>query len=75
MTFKLLLAIAALCLSGTAIAQTPDKYPSRPVTVIAPSGPGGGFDFVGHELHMLLARPAGLPPAQRVGLAVAGHGQ
>lgn len=55
MTFKLLLAIAALCLSVVGIAQTTGEYPSRPVTVIAPSGPGGGFDFVGRLLAKALA--------------------
>jgi tripartite-type tricarboxylate transporter receptor subunit TctC len=54
MNFKLLLAIATFCLTNAGLAQTPDKYPSRPVTVIAPSGPGGGFDFVGRLLAQAL---------------------
>src|SRR6202171_4427925 len=40
----LLLALAFTAPSAPAIAQ--DKYPSRPVKIIAPQAPGGGVDLV-----------------------------
>ncbi|MES2941786.1 MAG: tripartite tricarboxylate transporter substrate-binding protein, partial [Pseudomonadota bacterium] len=31
-----------------------ETYPGRPVVVIAPSGPGGGYDFVGRLMSQVL---------------------
>jgi tripartite-type tricarboxylate transporter receptor subunit TctC len=43
------LAIAALAsIGGTAVAQ--DKYPSRPIELIVPWGPGGGADQVARKI-------------------------
>jgi tripartite-type tricarboxylate transporter receptor subunit TctC len=41
---RTLMALAGLmaCLAGTAVAQ--EKYPSRPIELIVPFGPGGGAD-------------------------------
>ena len=39
---ELLIASAAACLAGPALAQ--EQYPSRPVEVIVPWGAGGGSD-------------------------------
>src|SRR5512142_2498541 len=59
---KRLIAVlsAALALSvGTAIAQ--DKYPSRPVKVVVPYGPGGATDIVarivGDEFQKITGQP------------------
>jgi len=50
-------ALAALCLaSAAALAQ---DYPSRPVRIIAPSAPGGGFDLVGRVLAQKLGEQTG----------------
>ena len=40
-------ALAALALGLAAAATTAQDYPNRPVKIIAPNPPGGGFDFVG----------------------------
>ncbi len=39
-------ALAALALAAFAVAAAAQDYPSRPVKIIAPNPPGGGFDFV-----------------------------
>src|SRR5437016_4898442 len=49
---------AALALGAPAHAQT---YPDRPVKIIAPSAPGGGFDFVGRVLADKLPEQLGQP--------------
>jgi tripartite-type tricarboxylate transporter receptor subunit TctC len=40
-------ALAALALGLAAAATTAQDYPNRPVKIIAPNPPGGGFDFFG----------------------------
>jgi tripartite-type tricarboxylate transporter receptor subunit TctC len=54
-----LLPIATvLALAAPADAQT---YPDRPVKIMAPSAPGGGFDFVGRVLADKLPEQLGQP--------------
>src|SRR5215813_2949966 len=52
------LALAATVIAGRALGQ-PADYPSRPVTIIAPSAPGG--------LYSLFARILGSRLEQRLG--------
>ena len=52
--FALLMAVAA----STVVAQT---YPTRPIRVIVPQPPGGGFDLVARVLAEPLARVMGNP--------------
>ena len=49
---RLMLAAAALALAAPAVAQ--DKYPSRPVEIIVPWGPGGGADQLARLASKLL---------------------
>ena len=52
------LAAALACgFAGSALAQA--TYPNRPLRVIVPQPPGGGFDFVGRELSDRLAKALG----------------
>src|SRR5438874_3116732 len=50
-------AVTALC----APAMARDNYPSRPVKIIAPQGPGGGVDLVARiiadKLHVAMGQP------------------
>src|SRR5262245_47146651 len=52
-----LLALAAACSALGARAQS--DFPSRPLKLIVPQPPGGGFDFVGRTLAEALARQLG----------------
>jgi tripartite-type tricarboxylate transporter receptor subunit TctC len=52
---------AALASLAPAAAWAQADYPSRPLRVIVPQPPGGGFDFVGRALADRLAQPLGQP--------------
>ncbi|HEY6239249.1 MAG TPA: tripartite tricarboxylate transporter substrate binding protein [Burkholderiales bacterium] len=51
-----LIALAACMMCGTVLAQ---DYPVRPVRIVAPSAPGGGFDLVGRVLAQKLSEQTG----------------
>ncbi|MCX7151295.1 MAG: tripartite tricarboxylate transporter substrate-binding protein, partial [Proteobacteria bacterium] len=53
------LVVAALVLSGTALAQ--DRYPAKPLRIIVPFAPGGSTDIVARLLAERLAGPLGQP--------------
>ena len=54
---RLLLAATAAAVSLTALsAGAAGGYPAKPVIIIAPSGPGGGFDFIGRVMAEGLAK-------------------
>src|SRR5213593_1955700 len=55
---NLILIVAAAALSASAVAQT---FPSRPLRVIVPQPPGGGFDLVARTLSEPLAALLGQP--------------
>jgi tripartite-type tricarboxylate transporter receptor subunit TctC len=55
---RLVLAAAAMTLAAPA-AWTQPAYPSRPVRIIVPQPPGGGFDTVGRLLADRLGRVTG----------------
>ena len=52
-------AAALAALAPAAWAQS--DFPNRPLRVIVPQPPGGGFDFVGRALADRLAKPLGQP--------------
>lgn len=60
---QLLAAVPAAALASLtpAAAWAQADYPNRPLRVIVPQPPGGGFDFVGRALADRLAQPLGQP--------------
>ncbi|MEJ7687063.1 MAG: tripartite tricarboxylate transporter substrate binding protein [Variovorax sp.] len=57
---KLLLSTAlTIGALGTALDLRAADYPSKPVTIIAASGPGGGYDFIGRLLAEVLSKQMG----------------
>ena len=57
------LGILALALAGfasnAAFAQSPDKYPSQPIKILVPYGPGGATDIVARILADQLTKSLG----------------
>jgi len=60
---QLLAAVPAAAIAAMApnAAWAQADYPNRPLRVIVPQPPGGGFDFVGRALADRLAQPLGQP--------------
>lgn len=60
---QLLAAVPAAAMAAMAptAAWAQADYPNRPLRVIVPQPPGGGFDFVGRALADRLAQPLGQP--------------
>jgi tripartite-type tricarboxylate transporter receptor subunit TctC len=56
---KLLLAAMLSAATGTALAQSADKYPSHPVKIIVPYAPGGATDIVARILADQLSKSLG----------------
>jgi len=54
---ELILSALAGALAGGARAQS--DFPSKPLKIVVPQPPGGGFDFVGRTLAEALAKPLG----------------
>src|SRR5258708_33541181 len=53
---RALCALAAFSALSAALSQ---DYPSRPVRIVVPSAPGGGFDLVGRVLAQKLGEQTG----------------
>jgi tripartite-type tricarboxylate transporter receptor subunit TctC len=56
---QLVQALPALALAGLAPAAWAQAYPNRPLRVIVPQPPGGGFDFVARQLAERLGKQLG----------------
>ncbi len=59
LTRRAALAAVAACGAGAGFAQA--AYPNKPLRVIVPQPPGGGFDFVGRLLADRLGKALGQP--------------
>jgi tripartite-type tricarboxylate transporter receptor subunit TctC len=60
-TLAALLAIATVAVTAPAQAQSPDHYPSKPVTLVIPFPPGGSGDVLGRLLGKRLQDALGQP--------------
>jgi tripartite-type tricarboxylate transporter receptor subunit TctC len=60
MRFGKLLALACLVLSAAAYAQGPGGYPSKPVRLIVPYGPGGPTDIIARIVSNGLGKELGV---------------
>ncbi len=54
-----IVSLAAFLACGAQFAAHAQEYPARPVKIIAPSSPGGGFDLVGRVLGQKLSEQLG----------------
>ncbi len=54
------LSIAALVAASTGTAHAQEKYPSRPIEVIATFGPGGGADLMARQFARLAEKELGV---------------
>ena len=58
---RLLGCIAASFLAMSAFAQTPEPWPTKPITMVVPFPPGGVADAVGRPVAEALTRILGQP--------------
>src|SRR5215472_17404687 len=62
MIARTLAAFAAVAITASALQATAqESYPTRPVKIVAPQGPGGGVDLVARMLAERLQRALGQP--------------
>lgn len=56
---RMTLSITFACALGTASAQ-PQGFPARPIRIVVPTGPGGGFDIQARTIAQKLSEKPGL---------------
>jgi len=57
----LVLVVAVLMVGTNKVVAQEDVYPSKPITIIVPSSPGGGFDTVARIVASVGAKVFGVP--------------
>lgn len=55
-----LLGAAALCCGPATVLAQPQGFPSRPIRIVVPTGPGGGFDIQARTIAQKLSEKPGL---------------
>ena len=58
---NLLKITSLLCLSVISVAATGQEYPNKPIRMVLPYGPGGGFDNAGRPMAQQMAKHLGEP--------------
>ena len=58
---NLLKITSLLCLSVISVAATGQEYPNKPIRMVLPYGPGGGFDNAGRPMAQQMSKHLGEP--------------
>ena len=59
--FLLWAVLLSACCAGAAVPTRAEDFPSRPIHLIIPYGPGGIVDFTGRELAQKMSQNIGQP--------------
>lgn len=66
--------LCVLLVASATVAGCAKKYPSKPITVVAPAGPGGGWDLTARAVSQVLTQQKLVPVAMPVENKAGGGG-